>query len=90
MTKKEISSPHSAPSSVQFVEFFTRRPQERQDLLMHGFEPVHVLDGWASRRLEADQANSFKALEDPAQGGAIGRLFEVVGDGLASGGELLA
>jgi hypothetical protein len=37
---------------------------------------------------EEDQAHAFKTLEYPAQGGPIGRLFELVGDRLASGGEL--
>jgi len=40
--------------------------------------------------LKHDQAHAFKTLEDPAQCGAIGRLFELVRDGLAGGGELAA
>jgi len=40
--------------------------------------------------LEHDHAYVFKTLAEPAQRRVIGRLFELVRDGLVGGGELLA
>jgi hypothetical protein len=57
---------------------------------VQGLQASQVVLGWSLWGLEHDQTHAFKTLEDPAQCGAIGRLFELVGDGLASGGELLA
>jgi hypothetical protein len=42
----------------------------------------------AVRREEADQADPLETLEDPAHGGPVCRLLELVGDRLAGGGEL--
>jgi hypothetical protein len=46
--------------------------------------------GWTRGRGDGEAVDSLEALEDPAHGGAIGRLLDLVGDGLARGRELLA
>src|SRR5260370_30220624 len=82
--------PHSAASLSDFVEFLAPGSQKRDHLFMQGLQACQILVRWALRGLEGDQANAFKALEDPAQGGPISRFAELIGDRLSRGGELLA
>jgi len=57
---------------------------------MQGLQACQILVRWALRGREGDQANAFKAVEDPARGGPISRFAELIGDRLSRGGELLA
>lgn len=59
------------------------RPQQGQNLLMQGRETEGQgvpRSGW---RTDMEELNALKTLEDPAQGGVIGWLAQLVRNGLA-------
>ena len=57
---------------------------------MQGFHASQIAVGWSTWGLDHDQAYALETLEDPAHRRPIGRLFELVRDGLVGGGALLA
>jgi hypothetical protein len=45
---------------------------------------------WTSVRLHSQAIDALETLEDPAHDGTLSRLFELVGEGLTGGSQLLA
>jgi hypothetical protein len=75
-------APHCARSIGKMIDFAIRWAEQGQDLLMERGEMEHEHLG-TSGGLHGQAVNALKALKNPAHRRPLGRLVELVEDGLA-------
>jgi pimeloyl-ACP methyl ester carboxylesterase len=87
---ERIIDPQSERSMTRFVELLKGRPEKGKDLLVQRRQPQDERGRLSGPMPDVQQLDALETLEQPAHGRPIRRLLDLVGGGLAGGGQLLA